>query len=286
MQSTLAQGQTYAMIHVRLNQHIAQKRSWLCVGLDPDVEKIPSLFLSYQNPVLEFTRAVVRATAEWAVAYKPNLAFYEVLGLKGVSALETLMHELPKDAITIADAKRADIGNTSRLYAKAFFETWGFDAVTVPPYMGYDSIEPFLAYTNKLTFILCLTSNRGAEDFEEQRMQSGERLYEMVLSKAKEWNRLGNVGVVAGATRPEALQAIRQKVQEMCLLVPGVGAQGGTLTEAVHYSVDAKQASAVINIGRALIYPDGEFESISAFEQAVTKKAQEFVNQMRHAVAQ
>lgn len=122
MQSTLAQGQTYAMIHVRLNQHIAQKRSWLCVGLDPDVEKIPSLFLSYQNPVLEFTRAVVRATAEWAVAYKPNLAFYEVLGLKGVSALETLMHELPKDAITIADAKRADIGNTSRLYAKAFLK--------------------------------------------------------------------------------------------------------------------------------------------------------------------
>lgn len=183
------------MIKTRLNQYIAEKHSWLCVGLDPDMEKIPSLFLNRADPVLEFMRAVVRATAEWAVAYKPNFAFYEALGLKGLRALEAIMMELPKQAISIADAKRADIGNTSRLYAKAFFETWGFDAVTVPPYMGYDSIEPFLAYKEKLSFVLCLTSNRGAEDFEERRLQSGKRLYELCCIKQTSGINLGMWGL-------------------------------------------------------------------------------------------
>lgn len=273
------------MIKASLNKRIAEKRSWLCVGLDPDLQKIPPLFLAYPDPVLEFTRAVVRATAEWAVAYKPNFAFYEALGLSGLRALEALMKDLPSSVITIADAKRADIGNTSRLYAKAFFDEWGFDAVTVPPYMGYDSIEPFLAYKEKLAFVLCLTSNRGAEDFEEQRLQSGERLYEAVLRKAAEWNAFGNVGLVAGATRAEALRDIRQAAPQLCLLIPGVGAQGGSLADAARYGVDAEKASAVINIGRALIYPEGEHKTISAFEQAVAQKAKEHVRQMREALA-
>ncbi len=272
------------MIKTQLNQYIVEKHSWLCVGLDPDMEKIPSLFLNSADPMLEFMRAVVRATAEWAVAYKPNFAFYEALGLKGLRALEAIMMELPKQAISIADAKRADIGNTSRLYAKAFFETWGFDAVTVPPYMGYDSIEPFLAYKEKLSFVLCLTSNRGAEDFEERKLQGGERLYEAVLHKANEWNQFGNVGLVAGATRTEALHEIRQAAPELCLLIPGVGAQGGSLTEAIRYGVDKEKASAVINIGRALIYPEGEYKTVSAFEQAIAKRAEEHVQKMRQAL--
>ncbi|MFN3394731.1 MAG: orotidine-5'-phosphate decarboxylase, partial [Candidatus Thermochlorobacter sp.] len=162
--------------------------------------------------------------------------------------------------------------------------TWGFDAVTVPPYMGYDSIEPFLAYKEKLSFVLCLTSNRGAEDFEERKLQSGERLYEAVLHKANEWNQFGNVGLVAGATRAEALQKIRQAAPELCLLIPGIGAQGGSLADAVRYGVDKEKASAVINISRALIYPEGEYKTISAFEQAVAKRAEEHVHQMRQAL--
>ncbi len=274
------------MIKRRINALIEQKKSWLCVGLDPDVQKIPTLFLRMQDPIAEFTKSIVNATSDVAVAYKPNFAFYEALGLKGLHALDALMHNLPKNVVTIADAKRADIGNTSRLYATAFFETWGFDAVTVPPYMGYDSIEPFLSYKEKLTLILCLTSNSGSKDFEEKQLENGKRLYEAVLEKALEWNQFENVGLVVGANRAEELKRLRAMAQGLCFLIPGVGAQGGTIEEAVRYGADANHQSALINIGRAVIYPDGEFNSLSDFEKAVAKKAEEYVVAMRLALEQ
>ncbi len=196
------------------------------------------------------------------------------------------MHHLPKNVITIADAKRADIGNTSRLYATAFFETWGFDAVTVPPYMGYDSIEPFISYKEKLTLILCLTSNSGSKDFEERRLEEGKLLYEAVLEKALEWNQFENVGLVVGANRAEELKRLRAMAQGLCFLVPGVGAQGGSLEESVRYGVDGNAQSALINIGRAVIYPDGEFGSVNDFEKAVAKKAEEYVLAMRQVLEQ
>ena len=274
------------MIKKRINALIEQKKSFLCVGLDPDVQKIPTLFLRMQDPITEFTKSIVNATSDVAIAYKPNFAFYEALGLKGLHALDALIHNLPKNVVTIADAKRADIGNTSRLYATAFFETWGFDAVTVPPYMGYDSIEPFLSYKEKLTLILCLTSNSGAQDFEEKRLEDGKRLYEAVLEKALEWNQFENVGLVVGANRAEELKRLRAMAQGLCFLIPGVGVQGGPIEDSVRYGTDAKSQSAFINIGRAVIYPDGEFSSLNDFEKAVAKKAEEYVAAMRNALEQ
>jgi orotidine-5'-phosphate decarboxylase len=274
------------MIKKRINALIEQKKSFLCVGLDPDVQKIPTLFLRMQDPITEFTKSIVNATSDVAIAYKPNFAFYEALGLKGLHALDALIHHLPKNVVTIADAKRADIGNTSRLYATAFFETWGFDAVTVPPYMGYDSIEPFLSYKEKLTLILCLTSNNGAQDFEEKRLENGKRLYEAVLEKALEWNQFENVGLVVGANRAEELKRLRAMAQGVCFLIPGVGVQGGTIEDSVRYGADANAQSALINIGRAVIYPDGEFSSVNDFEKAVAKKAEEYVAMMRNALEQ
>jgi orotidine-5'-phosphate decarboxylase len=274
------------MIKKRINALIEQKKSFLCVGLDPDVQKIPTLFLRMQDPITEFTKSIVNATSDVAIAYKPNFAFYEALGLKGLHALDALIHHLPKNVVTIADAKRADIGNTSRLYATAFFETWGFDAVTVPPYMGYDSIEPFISYKEKLTLILCLTSNSGAQDFEEKRLENGKRLYEAVLEKALEWNQFENVGLVVGANRAEELKRLRAMAQGLCFLIPGVGVQGGTIEESVRYGADANQQSALINIGRAVIYPNGEFSSLNDFEKAVAKKAEEYVAAMRQALEQ
>ncbi len=274
------------MIKKRINALIEQKKSFLSVGLDPDVQKIPTLFLRMQDPITEFTKSIVSATYEVAVAYKPNFAFYEALGLKGLHALDALLHHLPKNVVTIADAKRADIGNTSRLYATAFFETWGFDAVTVPPYMGYDSIEPFLSYKEKLTLILCLTSNSGSKDFEERRLEDGKPLYDAVLEKAIEWNQFENIGLVVGANRAEELKRLRAIAEGLCFLIPGVGAQGGSLEDAVRYGIDSRHQSALINISRAVIYPDGEFSSVSAFEKAVAKRAEEYVAAMRNALAQ
>lgn len=273
------------MLKARLNELIAQKHSWLCVGLDPDVQQMPALFLQQSDPVRIFTEAIIEATAEWAVAYKPNLAFFEAQGLSGLHALERALKRLPQEAITIADAKRADIGNTSRQYARALFDVWGFDAATVPPYMGYDSLEPFLAYHHKMTFVLCLTSNSGAADFELQPLATGQRLYESVLEKAVVWNQAGNVGVVVGATHPEQLGALRAQAPDLCFLVPGVGAQGGSLETALQQSLDTAHRSALVNISRALIYPEGHFQRISDFIAAVSKKAKEYVLAMRNAVA-
>jgi orotidine-5'-phosphate decarboxylase len=257
----------------KANCRITALRSLLCVGLDTDVEKIPSLFSGYENPVVEFNRAIVRATADVAVAYKINTAFYEARGIAGLRDMEATLHHIPDSIMTIADAKRADIGNTSTMYAKAFFDHWAFDAITAAPYMGFDSLEPFFAYEEKLVFVLCLTSNRGSADFEEQVLQDGKPLYERVLGNVSSWQRNGNGGVVVGATKSRELARIRREAPDLFLLIPGVGAQGGSLEESADLGVDADRRSALINVSRSLIYPKGEFANIDNFEKAVADEA-------------
>ncbi|MEM7040193.1 MAG: orotidine-5'-phosphate decarboxylase, partial [Bacteroidota bacterium] len=214
----------------QLYQRILEKKSFLCVGLDTDIRRVPKHLLKFEDPIFEFNRRIIAATAPYAVAYKPNLAFYEAMGAKGWESLRKTMEVIPSDIFTIADAKRGDIGNTSHLYARAFFEEMNFDALTVAPYMGEDSVTPFLEYADKWVFLLALTSNAGAEDF--QWFREGEMpLYEKVIRTSLEWakDRPGHLGFVTGATRPEYLQEVRKLAPESFFLVPGVGAQGGSL---------------------------------------------------------
>lgn len=266
-----------SFVRNKANSRIAALKSLLCVGLDSDFGKIPELFSRYQNPVVEFNRAVIRATSDVAIAYKLNTAFYEARGIAGLGDMEKTLSSIPDACMTIADAKRADIGNTSKMYAQAFFDHWSFDALTVAPYMGFDSLEPFFAYTDKLLFVLCLTSNEGSRDFEEQVMESGTPLYRSVLGKVASWSCNGNGGVVVGATKSALLADIRRSAPDLFMLIPGVGAQGGSLEDAVHYGVDANRQSAVINVSRALIYPaapdGGSFASIDDYERAVAAEA-------------
>ncbi len=231
--------------------------SLLCVGLDPDPELMPA-----GMGVLEFNRAIVDATSDLVCAYKPNLAFYEALGTEGLRALERTVTHIPDAIPVIGDAKRGDIGSTARAYARALFETLGFDAATVNPYLGYDSLEPFIEYRGKGVFILCRTSNAGSVDFQDlvlsgqsAGVEEGERpLFEVVALRAREWNALGNVGLVVGATYPEELRRVRQLCPEMPLLIPGIGAQGGDPASAVRYGVDARGEKAIISSSRQIIY--------------------------------
>ena len=231
--------------------------SLLCIGLDPDPELMPA-----GMGVLEFNRAIVDATSDLVCAYKPNLAFYEALGTKGLSALEKTVTYIPDAIPVIGDAKRGDIGSTARAYARALFETLGFDAATVNPYMGYDSLEPFIEYREKGVFILCRTSNAGSVDFQDlvlsgksAGVEGGERpLFEVVALRAREWNALGNVGLVVGATYPQELRRVRQLCPQMPLLIPGIGAQGGDPASAVRYGVDAWGEKAIISSSRQIIY--------------------------------
>jgi orotidine-5'-phosphate decarboxylase len=231
--------------------------SLLCVGLDPDPELMPA-----GMGVLEFNRAIVDATSDLVCAYKPNLAFYEALGTEGLRALEKTVTHIPDTIPVIGDAKRGDIGSTARAYARALFETLGFDAATVNPYLGYDSLEPFIEYQGKGVFILCRTSNAGSVDFQDlvlsgksAGVEGGRRpLFEVVALKAREWNALGNVGLVVGATYPEELRRVRQLCPEMPLLIPGIGAQGGDPASAVRYGVDARGEKAIISSSRQIIY--------------------------------
>ena len=265
----------------KVNEQISAKRSLLCVGLDSDPEKIPQVFHRMERPVLEFNRAVIRATREHAVAYKINTAFYEARGLEGMRDMQETLESLPCESLSIADAKRADIGNTSKKYAEAFFDHWGFDALTVAPYMGTDSLEPFFAYDQKLIFVLCLTSNPGSADFEEQQFQSGATLYETVLGKVLKWERNDNAGIVVGATKGGQLSDIRRVAPELFFLIPGVGAQGGSLHESVALGTDANSQSALINVSRGIIYPEGSFDSLETFEDAVSMKAARLHDEMQ-----
>lgn len=225
-----------------------RNKSLLCIGLDPDVTLMPKVDL------LEFNKAIVDATADLACAYKPNLAFYEALGIDGLKVLQKTIEHIPDHIPVIGDGKRGDIGNTAKAYAKALFETFGFDAATVSPYLGYDSVEPFLGYGDKGIFILCRTSNTGAADFQSLVDAQGKPLYEAVARKAKNWDTRGNIGLVVGATYPDELKAIRQLCPEMPLLIPGIGAQGGDLASAVKNGIDARGEKAIIAVSRQILY--------------------------------
>ena len=246
-----------------------KNKSWLCIGLDPDPELMPGV------DVLQFNKAIIEGTSDLVCAYKPNLAFYEALGTEGLAILGKTVKCIPGDIPVIGDAKRGDIGNTARAYARALFSVLGFDAATVNPYLGFDSIEPFINYQDKGVFILCRTSNRGATDFQDLRT-NGLPLYEAVARKANEWNTYGNIGLVVGATYPEELKKVRSICPEMPLLIPGVGAQGGDLASAVGYGVDARGEKAIINVSRQILYASKEKD----FAQAARNMAEKIRNQI------
>jgi orotidine-5'-phosphate decarboxylase len=238
----------------QLIDQVRLRSSYLCVGLDTDPDKLPPVLRSRPDAVFEFNKAIIDATLDYCVAYKINTAFYEALGLKGWEAMEKTLHYIPDTHFKIADAKRGDIGNTSSRYAKTFFETLPFDAVTVAPYMGADSVRPFLEYPGKWTILLGLTSNAGSHDFQQLTLQDGgDRLYERVMEKAMEWGSPDNLMFVVGATRTDELAEIRKKVPDHFLLVPGVGAQGGSLSEVSEHGFN-KDCGLLVNASRAVIY--------------------------------
>jgi len=239
----------------QLHEQILQKKSFLCVGLDPDLTKIPPHLLETEDPIFEFNKAIIDATHDLAVGYKPNTAFFEAYGLKGWLSLQKTINYINEnfpDIFTIADAKRGDIGNTSSMYAKAFFEDLNFDSVTVAPYMGKDSVEPFLAFENKHTIMLALTSNEGAFDFQTL-TTNGKELYKQVLETSKTWKNSENLMYVVGATKAEYFVDIRKIVPDSFLLVPGIGAQGGSLSEVCKYGMN-DNVGLLVNSARAIIY--------------------------------
>ena len=265
------------MTSQELTEQIFKKKSFLCVGLDTDLERIPTYLLSEKDPVFSFNKAIIDATHEFCVAYKPNIAFYEALGVDGWKALKktiNYLHSEYPDLYTIADAKRGDIGNTSRMYAKAFFEDLGFDSVTVAPYMGRDSVEPFLEFTNKHTILLALTSNQGAFDFQTLKTDDKE-LYKKVIETSREWENSENLMYVVGATKAEYLAEIRKMIPENFLLVPGVGAQGGSLEEVCKYGM-ASNVGLLVNSSRKIIYASDS----SNFAEIAGAKAEAMQNQM------
>ena len=274
----------------QLVQEIHQKRSYLCVGLDTDLDKLPAHLHDHPNAVFEFNKQVIEATKDYCVSYKINTAFYEAMGIKGWEALQQTVEYIPASHFTIADAKRGDIGNTSAQYAKTFFEIYGFDAVTVAPYMGEDSIRPFLDYAEKVTIVLGLTSNKGSEDFEQLSVYkkldplfnkghliqdpSHEFLYERVLKQVATWGNIDNLMFVIGATKTEQLAHIRKLLPEYFLLVPGVGAQGGNL-EAVSKAGLNKNAGLLVNASRAIIYASTGKDYAEAAGRVAKKYADE-----------
>jgi orotidine-5'-phosphate decarboxylase len=268
------------MTKEELFQNIVKKKSYLCVGLDTDIKKIPSHVLKEKDPLFEFNRQIIDATEKYAVAYKPNLAFYESLGSKGWESLEKTMEYIPSSAFTIADAKRGDIGNTSSLYARAFFEKMDFDSVTVAPYMGEDSVKPFLEFKNKWVILLALTSNEGSKDFQVKKISSGEELYIEVIRKSKNWGNDSNLMYVAGATRSEMFARIRKEIPDHFLLVPGVGAQGGDL-EAVSREGMNMQCGLLVNSSRNIIYASSEKDftkQASKAAEAVQKEMERYLD--------
>ncbi len=249
------------MTRLELVENIRRKKSFLCVGLDPDLNKMPKHLLVAENPIYEFNKAIIDATAQYAVAYKPNLAFYEADGLRGWQALELTVKYIREnypDIFIIADAKRGDIGNTAKMYAKAVFEGLGCDAVTVAPYMGEDSVSPFLEYKDKWAIVLALTSNKGSQDFQMIVDQNGHRLYERVIKRTLRWGSPVNTMFVVGATRGSLFEDVRRVAPRSFLLVPGVGAQGGSLEEVCRYGI-IDECGLLVNSSRGIIYAsDGE----------------------------
>ena len=264
------------MNRTQLVEQIQQKQSYLCVGLDTDITKIPKHVHSQPDAVFQFNKAMIDATKDHCVSYKINTAFYESQGLKGWEAMEATVNYIPATHLKIADAKRGDIGNTSSQYAKTFFEVLPFDAVTVAPYMGEDSIRPFLEYKNNWTIVLVLTSNAGSNDFQQLKIadgNTGKRLYEKVLQTTASWGNPGNLMFVVGATRASDLENIRSIIPDHFLLVPGVGAQGGSLEEVSKYGLN-KDCGLLVNASRAIIFASGNVDFAEA-AKSVAKQYQE-----------
>ncbi|MBO4452222.1 MAG: orotidine-5'-phosphate decarboxylase [Bacteroidaceae bacterium] len=261
-----------------LIKEIKQKQTFLCVGLDTDIKKIPQHLLSEEDPIYCFNQAIIDATAPYCVAYKPNLAFYECGGLSGWKSLDKTIRYLRENYphhFIIADAKRGDIGNTSKMYARCFFEEMDVDALTVAPYMGEDSVTPFLGYTDKWIILLALTSNKGSQDFQLTEDATGERLFEKVLRRSQQWADADRMMYVVGATQGKLFEDIRKVVPEHFLLVPGIGAQGGSLEEVCKYGM-TKDCGLIVNSSRAIIYADNS----ERFAEVAAEKAHEVQQQM------
>lgn len=265
-------------------KQIKKKKSFLCIGLDTDIHKIPKILMKEEYPVFEFNKAIIDATHDIAVAYKPNIAFYESLGAAGWISLELTvkyLHEKFPEIFLIADAKRGDIGNTSKMYASAYFSNLDFDAVTVAPYMGEDSVIPFLSFEDKWVILLALTSNKGANDFQFIAGQNnGLKLFEEVLTISQQWGNKNNMMYVVGATRAEMLADVRKFVPDHFLLVPGIGAQGGSLSEVAKYGMN-NSCGLLVNSSRGIIYADGT----NRFAQAAREKAIELQKEMEILLA-
>lgn len=271
----------------QLHEQILLKKSFLCVGLDPDLTKIPPHLLETEDPIFEFNKAIIDATHDLTVGYKPNTAFFEAYGIKGWMSLQKTINYINEkfpEIFTIADAKRGDIGNTSSMYAKAFFEDLSFDSVTVAPYMGKDSVEPFLAFENKHTIMLALTSNEGAFDFQTL-TTNGKELYKQVLETSKSWKNSHNLMYVVGATKAEYFTEIRKIVPDSFLLVPGIGAQGGSLSEVCKYGMNDK-VCLLVNSARAIIYASKgtDFAEKAREEALVVQKEMEEILSLRFQV--
>ncbi len=267
------------MKRTELVENIRRKGSFLCVGLDPDIKKIPQHLLKEENPLLAFNKAIIDATAQYAVAYKPNLAFYESLGVEGWVAMEETVKYIKEkypDQFIIADAKRGDIGNTSQLYARSFFEHLDVDAITVAPYMGEDSVTPFLGYEGKWVILLALTSNKGSHDFQLIEDKEGKRLFEHVLETSAKWASSDEMMYVVGATQGAMFQDIRKVSPKSFLLVPGVGAQGGSLEEVAKYGM-IEDCGLLVNSSRGIIYASNGED----FAEAAARESEKLANDMR-----
>ncbi len=263
------------MTRLELFENIKKKESFLCIGLDPDIAKIPPHLLQCEDPIFEFNKQIIDATKEYCVSYKPNTAFYETQGAKGWVSLEKTIkyiHQTAPNTFTIADAKRGDIGNTSKMYATAFLENLNFDAITVAPYMGEDSVAPFLEYKNKWVILLALTSNSGSKDFQTNALSEKGReilLYQQVLETSKKWSSTDNMMYVVGATKAAMLSSIREIIPNHFLLIPGVGAQGGSLSDVAKYGMN-QQCGLLVNSSRGIIYASsGEDFADKAREEAI-----------------
>ena len=262
----------------QLIEQIFTKKSFLCVGLDTDLNKVPKFLLNEEDPIFSFNKAIIDATAPYSIAYKPNLAFYECYGLKGMEAFEktiTYLKENYPQHFIIADAKRGDIGNTSKMYAQTFFKEYNVDALTIAPYMGEDSVKPFLEYEGKWVILLALTSNKGSHDFQLFEDKEGVRLFERVLTKSQEWGTTENLMFVVGATQGSLFADIRKLAPNSFLLVPGVGAQGGSLQEVCKYGMN-KDCGLLVNSSRGIIYASAD----ENFAEIAGEKAKELQQEM------
>ena len=260
----------------KINNRFLRTNSHLCIGLDPDPQKIPEPFGKTPDQIFHFLEEVIEATSEYALALKPNLAYFEALGLEGIRLFEKVLKTIPEDIPIIADAKRGDIGPSSKKYAYALLEQFGCDAITVNPYMGYESIEPFLNYKDKGIFVLCLTSNSGANDFQVP------NLYLQIAEKVREWNVHSNLGLVVGATHPERILAIREKSGPMPFLIPGIGAQGGALEKTLEAVQDGTRVPCLINASRSILYPEKSVV-FNEFKETQEFSSKDCISSSRHA---